>query len=95
MVIKSESIIFHCKQIINNKLYDISKASVVYQGDRWYFITEKGNYFSAKKSSICNEYTILYTLSDIKLETEESTKDILAKYDIGTYQILFGEVEEA
>lgn len=94
-MIEAETMICHCKEIINNKLYDTGKASVLYKGDRWYFVTRKGNYFSAKKSSICNEYTILYTLSDIKLETEESTKDILAKYDIGTYQILFGEVEEA
>lgn len=94
-MIESESIIFHCEQIIDNKIYDTSKASVIYQGDRWYFFTKKGNYFSAKKSSICSGYTILYILSDIKLETEESVKNILAKYDVKKYQELFGEVEEA
>lgn len=96
MVIEVEAMILNCKEIRNNKLYDTGKASVFYKGEqRWYFITKKGNYFSAKKTSVCSDNTMIYTFSDIELETEESIKDILSKYDVEKYQRLYGEVEEA
>lgn len=87
--------VYHCQQIIDNKIYDTSKATVLHKGERWYFVTKKGRYFSAKESSICSEYTMLKLFSDIKLETEESIKDILARYDVEKYQTIYGKVEEA
>lgn len=58
-------------------------------------MTKNGNYFSVTYKSICGEELALYLLSDIKVETEETIKNILGKYDIEKYQTLFGKIEDA
>lgn len=88
--------IYHCKAIINNKLYDTSKASAIFDNNkRRYYMTKNGNYFSVTYKSMCSEEYALCILSDIQVETEEAIRNILGKYNVEKYQTLFGEVEEA
>lgn len=101
----------HCKQIINDRLYDTKLANVIFQTiGRCYFVTTKGNYFSAEQNitkvrkSIPQKIKMAFHLLDyeficyyenIRPETEETIKEMLAKYDTDKYQDMFGEVEHA
>ena len=101
----------HCKQIVNGRLYNTSASYAIFEANnQCYFITPKGNYFSAienrtvvpqaripkiKNGLPLLNYKFVCRYSNIRPETLETVKEALAKYDADRYQDMFGEVEHA
>lgn len=95
----------HAKAIIDGKLYDTEKASIVSttKDNRILFVTQKGNYFSCATYNYdyakTGENEIFYisaiAYSDIRPEPIEYAMTNIGKYAPDKYIELFGEVEEA
>lgn len=90
----------HSSAIISGKLYRTNDAEIIgCQGNKTYFRTSKGNYFSALTQN--NEYrTLTECVSelcyyDISVETEDKAKEVLGLLNIDRYMELFGHVEKA
>lgn len=90
----------HASAIIDGKLYRTNDAEIIgHQGNKTYFRTLKGNYFSAFSKSdgyqtltgcVCR--TCYYGIS---IETEDKAKEVLGLLNIDRYMELFGHVEKA
>lgn len=95
----------HAKTIIDGKLYDTEKASIISptKDNRLLFITQKGNYFSCAihnydytKAGENEIFCISATAySDIRPEPIEYAMTNIGKYEPEKYIKLFGQVEEA
>lgn len=76
------------KQIIDGKLYDTEKATLIYaDNDLWkprnYYQTNKGTYFCWYRRN-----------GKLDIVDENIIKSILAEHDVDKYIELFGAVEE-
>ena len=76
------------RQIIDGKIYDTNKATLVYaDNDFWkprmYYRTSKGTYFCWYKR-----------IDKLDIVSEDMIKSVLAEYDVDKYIELFGAVEE-
>ena len=113
--VKAETNITHAIEISSDgKLYKTETAELIIQGHfsfvnsnfsdaKAYFVTPKGNFFSAtayaerhervKDGVIVHELNIIY--GNIKPEPPEAIKMAIGKTNIELYKKYFGEVEEA
>lgn len=76
------------KQIIDGKIYDTNKATLIYaDNDFWkpriYYQTNKGTYFCWYKRN-----------GKLDIVNEDIIKEVLAEHDVDKYIELFGAVEE-
>lgn len=76
------------KQIIDGKLYDTSKATLIYiDNDLWkprnYYQTNKGTYFCWFRRN-----------GKLDIVDESIIKSVLAEHDVDKYIEIFGAVEE-
>lgn len=90
----------HTSAIIDGKLYRTNDAEIIgYQGNKIYFRTLKGNYFSAFSQNYeCQISTMFFCrlyYYGISVETEDKAKEVLGLMNIDRYIELFGHVEEA
>lgn len=121
-LVRDQSYEYHHKKAVleDGRLYDTESAKKVFTDEasleyialgrtvqRVYFLTQNGNWFSAKEeveseSGITDvgEYRIqvtktIYTYSDLRMEQKYKVKDLIGRNDYELYKEYFGEVKEA